>query len=60
MSDTGAWVLGGVMALLAIVGLFLAANARDEVFYLTGLLLFLFGVLFDFALIGRHAGRQKH
>jgi hypothetical protein len=53
----GPWILGGVMALLSLFGLFLASAAEDRVFYGTGLALFVFGVLFVFGLIHRHAGR---
>lgn len=55
--DIGAWVLGGVMALLALLGLGLASHAEDDVFYGTGLGLFAFGVLFIFFLIHRNVGR---
>lgn len=54
---TGSFVLGGVMGVLALLGLFLAAGARDDVFYYTGLGLFLFGVLFIFVMIHRNVGR---
>ena len=47
------WVIGGIVTLLGIVGLFLAAHAVDGGIYLFGLLLFLFAVLFDFGLIRR-------
>jgi hypothetical protein len=57
MSDVGPWVLGGVMALVALVGLGLASRAHDDVFYGTGLGLFAFGVLFIFFLIHRNVGR---
>jgi hypothetical protein len=55
MSDVGPWVLGGVMALVALLGL--ASGAHDDVFYGTGLGLFVFGVLFIFFLIYRYVGR---
>lgn len=55
--DIGSWVLGGVMALLALLGLGLASHAEDDVFYGTGLGLFAFGVLFIFFLIHRNVGR---
>ena len=35
--DVGPWVLGGVMALVALLGLGLASGAADDVFYGTGL-----------------------
>ena len=54
---TGSLVLGGVMGVLALVGLFIAAGARDGAFYATGLGLFLFCVLFIFGMIHRYVGR---
>ena len=56
MNATGAWVLGIVMGLLSLVGLLMASKATDDGFYWTGLAVFLFGVLFIFALIGRTTG----
>jgi hypothetical protein len=53
----GPWILGGAMGLLSLFGLFLASAAHDDVFYATGLALFLFGILFIFGLIHRYAGR---
>ena len=53
--DVGPWILGGVMALLALLGL--ASRAEDDVLYGTGLGLFVFGVLFIFFLIHRNVGR---
>jgi hypothetical protein len=55
--NVGPWILGGVMALLALFGLGLASHAQDDVFYGTGLGLFAFAVLFIFFLIHRHVGR---
>jgi len=54
---TGSFVLGAVMGLLALLGLFVAAGARDGVFYATGLGLFVFCVLFIFVMIHRQVGR---
>ena len=59
MAGIGTWVLGGVMGLLALVGLIMASGAADGMFYFTGLLFFLFGVLFIFFLIGRNVGRPS-
>ena len=53
----GSFVLGGVMAVLALLGLFVAAGAQDGVFYATGLGLFVFCVLFIFVMIYRQVGR---
>jgi hypothetical protein len=54
---TGSFVLGAVMGVLALLGLFLAAGANDGVFYATGLGLFAFCVLFIFGMIHRQVGR---
>ena len=56
MSATGAWVLGGIMGLISLLGLVMASHAHDDVFYFVGLLVFLFGVLFIFGLIRRGTG----
>ncbi len=57
MEGIGAWILGIIMGLLALVGLVMASQAVDGMFYFTGLLFFLFGVLFNFFLIGKTVGR---
>lgn len=56
MSDIGSWILGAVMAVLSLLGLIMASQAQDDAFYFTGLLFFVFGVLFIFALIKRCTG----
>jgi len=56
MSDLGNWILGAIMGVLSLLGLIMASQARDDAFYFTGLLFFLFGVLFIFALIKRSTG----
>jgi hypothetical protein len=53
----GPWILGAVMGLLSLFGLFLANAAQDDVFYGNGLALFVFGILFIFGLIHRYVGR---
>jgi hypothetical protein len=45
---------GGFAALAGLVGLFLASGAQDEGISYFGLLLVVFGVLFNFWLIKRH------
>ncbi len=52
----GKWVFGGLMGLLALIGLFMASRAADGAFYWTGLAFFLFGVLVIFGLIGKAYG----
>lgn len=44
-------IYGAVMTVLAIVGLFLAAGARDNAIYLAGFALVLFGVVNVFVMI---------
>ena len=51
MADTGKWIVSGLVGLLGVFGLFAAANATDSGFYLFGLLLFGFAVLFVFSQI---------
>jgi hypothetical protein len=54
---TSSFVLAAVVGVLALLGLFLAAGAKDGVFYATGLGLFVFCVLFIFGMIHRQVGR---
>lgn len=53
----GPWVLGTIMGLLSLIGLFLASGAEDSGFYGFGLLCFVFGVGVIFSLIHRYVGR---
>jgi len=53
----GPWVLGVLMGLLSLIGLFLASAAEDSVFYGFGLACFVFGVVVIFSLIHRYVGR---
>jgi UDP-N-acetylmuramyl pentapeptide phosphotransferase/UDP-N-acetylglucosamine-1-phosphate transferase len=53
----GSFVLGGVMGVIGLLGLFVASAAKDGVFYATGLGLFVFCVLFLFVMIHRLVGR---
>lgn len=50
-NTVGAWILGIVMGLLALLGLIMASAAVDPIFYGTGLVLSAFGILFIFVLI---------
>jgi hypothetical protein len=54
----GPWLLGVLMGLTSLLGLFLASAASDPMFYAAGLLFFLFGVLMIFGLIARYVGRS--
>lgn len=53
MVDTYKWIWGAALAVIALLGLFFAANSEDTGFYFHGLLFFLFGVAGIFWLIGR-------
>ena len=54
----GNYVFGGVMALLALLGLFMAAGAHDPFFRFSGFLIFGFGVFFIFGLIHHTVGNE--
>jgi hypothetical protein len=53
------FIVGAIMGVISLLGLFLASRAVDGMFYVFGLLLFLFGVAFIFTLITRHTGQPK-
>jgi O-antigen ligase len=54
VQGTGSWIIGGLVALAGLIGLFLAADAVDRGIYVFGLGLFAFAVLFVFSQI-KHA-----
>src|SRR5215831_14564821 len=58
MEETVRWIGGGLVSLIGIVGLFLAANALDRGIYIFGLALAVFAVTYAFALI-RHAFDER-
>jgi uncharacterized membrane protein (DUF4010 family) len=53
MQATGPWIIGGIVALAGLLGLFLAAHAVDDGVYIFGLGLFAFAVLFVFSQMRR-------
>lgn len=56
-NDTaGAWTLGVIMGLLAFLGMIMASQAVDPIFYGTGLALSAFGIGFIFVLIKQNTG----
>ncbi len=57
-SGTSDLIIGLMMALFGLIGLFLAAGAMDAEMYVFGLSLTGFAVVFDFGLIKRHFDRQ--
>lgn len=56
--DAGELVVGMMMGLFGLIGLFLAAGAADDEMLVFGLTLCAFAVCFDFGLIRRHYDRQ--
>lgn len=52
------WILGALLAVLSLLGLLMASGAWHSVFYVVGLIFFLFGVLFIFDLILKYIGRR--
>jgi UDP-N-acetylmuramyl pentapeptide phosphotransferase/UDP-N-acetylglucosamine-1-phosphate transferase len=54
----GSLVLGGVVGLVGLLGLAMASAANQGAYYITGLGLFLFCVLFIFVMIHQRVGRQ--
>jgi len=53
MAQIGNWLMGVAIGLIGLIGLIAASGARDRGFYLFGLALFAFAVLFIFGLIRR-------
>ena len=51
MANTGKWIVGGIVSLLGVIGLFLAANAKDNGIYLFGFAIAAFAILYVFAAI---------
>lgn len=49
-------IFGILMAVLSLLGLFVASRAHDQMVYVVGFLLFAFGVAFIFSLIAKHTG----
>ncbi len=47
------WIVGGLVAIVGLAGLFVASRATDGIMYGTGLVFFAFGALFCFDLIRR-------
>lgn len=58
MEKTGYWIMGAIMVVLALIGLFMAAKAEDAVFQFGGWIFFGFGVIYVFTLINRLTGPQ--
>lgn len=54
------WVLGALMGLLSLIGLFVASAAHEGTFYVVGLLLFVLGVGVNYWLIARNIGHAPN
>ena len=53
MQAVASWIVGAVVAVMGLMGLFLASRAADDALALFGLALFAFATLFVFGLIKR-------
>ena len=53
MQGTGIWVLGGLVGIIGIVGLLLAAHAEEGPIYIVGLIVFGLAIAVDGWLIKR-------
>lgn len=53
MKDLTSWGVGIAMGLLSLLGLVIASRATDDVIYWTAIGLVLFGILFNYYLVGR-------
>jgi hypothetical protein len=58
MANTGIWIVGGIVSLLGLIGLFLAANAKDNGVYLFGFAIAAFAILYVFAAIKQSYDRR--
>ena len=58
MANTGKWIVGGVVSLLGVIGLFLAANAKDNGIYLFGFAIAAFAIFYVFAAIKQSYDRK--
>lgn len=58
MEKTGYWIMGAIMVVVALIGLFMAAKAEDAVFHFGGWIFFAFGVFYVFVMINRLTGHQ--
>ena len=62
MKDLTSWGVGIAMGLLSLLGLILASRATDDVMYWTAIGLTIFGILFNYYLVGRpdrQSGRRS-
>lgn len=57
--DSGRLVMIVLAAVVGLGGLILSSQAADDAFYYTGLVIFLFGVIWLFSLVGGAAERDE-
>jgi len=55
----GSWIFGVAMALLSLIGLFIASRAHDQMLSTVGFLLVSFGLAFIFWLIAKNTGHTR-
>jgi len=60
MGSASNWVLSGLVALMGLAGLFVAARGGHSMPYWGGLVFFLFAVLFVFYMIKRGFDHAEH
>ena len=60
MDSASSIVVGALVALVGIIGLFMAASAVDVIFYGVGLTFFLFATLLDFWLVKKWFDSAEH
>jgi uncharacterized membrane protein len=53
------WIIGIMVAIVSVFGLYLASQARDDVMYVTGILIFIVGVRFNFFQIKKVVGAKQ-
>jgi len=58
VQGTESWIFGGLVGLLGLIGLLVAAHAHGEVFYWAGIALFVFSTLLVMATIKTSFDRQ--
>ncbi|WP_448204049.1 hypothetical protein [Azospirillum sp. sgz302134] len=58
MEGTGRWIVGGVLGLLAFLGLLAASRAADEAFYYGGWILAIGSVVAIFYMVVKHYDRM--
>lgn len=58
MSGTGPWIGGGLMGLLSLFGLFMAARAVDPPFEVAGYLVFIGSLSYIFSMVKRYYDRM--